>query len=446
MFLMLFLGILILVVGVAVIDYKSDGLAPSPLPVNTTIGPQVASELAETLNLDYLKDSERIHYRGEYRGKIVEIQPHNVSVKPPEPFPFKLQVESRRNRRHLPNERSYQTGDPIFDQAFEIGASPDVLLFLDKPTRDLFQDLYLNITSDGMILFDAKPDKEKIDRMCVLCDRFAVADSRALALQALESETPIMRQKGLQILALEPLNSVEKDRVRLLLDDRDWQIQRQAAGLLGSEAIDFYKNILIETSGKPNIGQPEDVFEDLARLNSPEAREVLIKALDLNFTLTAVVQLVKALGPIEDHLHAEGLIRKWLSLALSSQLISPDEMSLINLILEALTEYDPKIYRPFMIDRYKPQMASQARLSILKAWERFGERQDIEQLIAIRESGEEEISEQASKTIKAIQARIGNVERGWLSLDGKDQSGRLSMVPDQDGSLSLIDQKETGNE
>ncbi len=258
------------------------------------------------------------------------------------------------------------------------------------------------------------------------------ADPLQITLEQTRDSDPLVRSRALNITFRYYRNrKAARQAARASLKDHDDRNRLQAVRILGREAIPYLRN-RIEKSGLHQNGAvaalgdidcPEVIDFFLELLSGPHVKKIL------------GASLFPALTGRVDQRFSEPLIallRRLDSLGLSFEWGFEDTAA------KLLGEIGSPEATPVLIGLL--QRKSLAFPTLISALGQIGDARAVAPLQRLGPSLDVKEQLLARKAVYSIQMRLGQVERGWLTMTENDQQGALSLANDDEGGgLKLVD-------
>ncbi|MCP4130592.1 MAG: hypothetical protein GY754_06385 [bacterium] len=303
------------------------------------------------------------------------------------------------------------TGDADFDQNMLISASKPLILtaLLNAKTRQLLMQLakdnIIEISGKSFVLYSSSFTKESIISITrtmlkistSLCDTDYPLKNRLVENIKSEKPGPVIINN---IRMLTNNNFIDNDMIKLmesLLDHKNLDVQIEAARHLPEKGMDHLHRILINTP--LTKGQKAKNYSSIINIIDVFKEKRYTKSTDS-------------------------------LLSLYTKHESPDAPDLKIAILTAFEAFGDETLSPFLGDELIKQNQP-LLLPVIAALGSCGTVDVVEKLHQLAKSSvSQELKQAALASISKIQSRLGNADRGWLS---------VSPVSGTDGALSITE-------
>jgi len=222
---------------------------------------------------------------------------------------------------------------------------------------------------------------------------------KALLYNVRKEKKPLIRLNNLKTFILKYGSDKDsKNEIKTFLNDKETSIRFHAARYLGEEGLpdllDIIKNTKLEDH---DLTEAINSFGNYSYL---ESIDLLKNIYEQSYSLDVQSSIIKALGEMGD----------------------------------GLCEI-------FLLDTYKSVEDTSLKLVFFKSLGLCGTVKSVEPLRGfMKDIINPLVANQGQKAIERIQSRLGNVERGWVSLDEmEEKEGGISIKNNNDGSLSVAE-------
>lgn len=391
----------------------------APLESGPTITPSAdLKRIANRSNLNSIDcdGSGGVLLRGVVDHLSVQITATAVSIKttPPAIFYGGLCKENHNEMK----ARRYQTGDDEFDRMyFYNGLSETGLIFLDWDTRREIRRTGLQkLTRDNLIVaYSDYLNSKQLSDSIKLARHFS-QDPKMVAMHNLAETDLSFIRLNIAYIAKHYPDDVEIGQMLVKKGVGHYrQLWSLVAPILGVRQIDFLEARIRERD-------VTDAVEVLLTLQEPAAREILIRLLRGTAVLLSTRELVViGLGKRKDF----DALAMVLDMTASYDRGQLDSAALSYLSDVGGFDRQSKRACKFLLSLTERE---ELRHGAIKALIHWGDIKAIEPLTNLL-AGKllKDLDSLVKKTINAIQARLGQVDRGWLSLEQESsKSGGLS--------------------
>ena len=331
--------------------------------------------------------------------------------------------------RPVSNRTEFHTGIPYLDRRFKFkAASPKFLALLDEGMTqrlDCFQSIDM---ADATCRFKGPLSKTFVKQALIFCESMVGADIRQRALSNLESDSAPTRRVNLTVLAYHfPLDRQIRQKAEHMLKDNDLSTCLTAAHLLKVEVTPLLVRLIQEHEHPLS-----KVIEKLASINEKGVGAQLHHLLRGPHGHKL---LVDGLVPLMARHGNESFVAELCDLA---RRLANETNN--RLIARALGEIGSQSANDFLIELCKNDEISQ---EVVRALGKCGTVTAVPHLLRyINTLRDRSLASQIREAVASIQMRLGDVERGWLTLGEQGAQGGLSLMSDHRGDALALNEND----